>query len=643
MATLQRLEVWTDLQCAGGTRQAILPVDHCTRLATTERITRDDEATLELSKEADAYAYLSVGGVVRLLYTDAAFEEWRISEVHDASQSARTARVSLQSVLFDLNVKDNPMSTTTSGITTLTATYENQTTAQLVTAIMAYAPSWFDVGTVDSTEIIPSITFSSAYPLRALQQLAQAVRDAGADCEVNYRRNGTTGYYADLVTAIGATADEVDVRTAKNLLATVRARRLVDQASSVIPVGASGVVRSGTPATIALAFWRVTSISGSDIELRGLEGCDDPIQYDDEFNGYYLQKSDGTTYTQITDTVASTQKVTVASAASISVGHWLRIVSTSGGNDVVKLTQPTAAAPWTQSKVLSLPQLDDGTNWVWNPRMDRWTAGLPDGWTETDGLSKLTVTEDLTREYFGDRSAKLTFSNPTPGNTASARITSASIPIPPSGTSRTVTASFWIYFDHAGSSFGVRNMLVTCGIVSAGSVTNTTFSSSQPSPTDSWVRIDVTRTGTTTGMTVYVEMNQAGSFGGTPPFIDPAVINVGAVILRDVTTVQPGFIIGSRPAQLWAAGHRYLTAYSTPPTTYQVSFADLGAWDPTAFPYDNVTLGATANVRDTDLNVTTSERIIEVTRDRRNPLASQFTVSTRPPDLVSTLTGIADL
>ena len=46
-------------------------------------------------------------------------------------------------------------------------------------------------------------------------------------------------------------------------------------------------------------------------------------------------------------------------------------------------------------------------------------------------------------------------------------------------------------------------------------------------------------------------------------------------------------------------------------------------------------------MRDTDLSIITSGRIIELTRDRRNPLASAVTVANRPVDLISSLTGLA--
>lgn len=628
MATLQRLEVWTDLQCAGGTRTAILPLDQVTRLVTTERVTREDDGTLELSKDAAAYAHLSVGGVIRLLYTDAAFEEWRIAELSDTSQASRLVQVVLQSVLFELNVRDNPLTSTASNITTLDVSYSNQTPTQLVTAIMAFAPSWFDVGTVTPTTLV-DVSVSSAYPLRALRAVVDALRARGVDCELDFRRNGTTGYYLDLVTTIGSSAATVDVRTAKNLLATTRAKRLAEQATTVIMQGGAGVRRSGTPATIALGFWKVASVSGSDVELRGAEGCPDPILYDDQFNNHYLQKTDGT-YTQITDTVASTQKVTVASAASISANQWLRIVSNSSGDDMVKLSKPTATAPLNQSRIIPISSLTDRTNWCVNPVFTRWTAGAPDDWTETDTAGFATISEESSVVLYGSRSCKVVV-NVTGIPGANVYMASRQMSLPPSASTRDLTASAWLYVDKSLSTgSGHGTFYVEC----AGASASIAYSSIA---TQTWTRINCTASSVTGASRSITVRYQSGSTAHGLTYY------IGAAMLEEVSTAQTTFIVGSQPAFLHAAGNRALGIYSDPPTAYTVSFADLEAWDAAAFPYDNVALGATANVRDTDLSITTSERIVEITRDRRNPLASQLTVSTRPVDLVSTLTGIADL
>jgi len=625
MPTLQRLEVWSDFVAASGTRQAIIPLHAVSRLTTTERTTRDDEGTLELSLDSPGASALAVGAVVRFLFDDASFDEWRVAELVDTSRTNRLLRVQLQCPLFELGVREGPLSTTTSNVTALGATYIGKAPAAHVTTILAAAPTWWTAGTITPT-IPVDLTIDGDMPLGALRKLVSALRAKGVDCELDYRRNGTSGYYVDLVTQIGSGATAVDVRSAKNLLETTRQRSLVQQASRVTTLGASGVRRSGVRATMALAFWRVASVSGSNVELRGLEGCPDPVLYDDQFNGAYLEKTDGT-YTQITDTVASTQVVTVASATGVATNQWLRLVRNSSGDDLVTVANPTAAAPLTQATVLTLDRRTDRTNWCANPIFERWSAGAPVDWTETDTNSYWTVAEDTTRYQFGARSAKCTYVSPG-GTAADVRLAMATRAVPPTGTSRTFVASVWVYRDEAASSY---TQTATVRLSLGATVTDTLWTAL---PANAWTRLEVSRTQTGASVQAYVEL-RVGSVAAT------LVMNVGAMLVEELATPQTDMVLGSDPAFALAAANRYLGIYSTTPTAYRVAFADLAAWDATAFPYDGVRLGATANVRDRDLGIITAARIVELTRDWRNPTASAITAATRPPDLITLLSGIS--
>ena len=625
MASLLRLEVWSDLQCASGTRQAIIPLDQVVRLVDTVRTTRDDEGTLELSKEVAAVSALDMGAVIRYVYDDGSFDEWRIGELEDTSRTSRFVRCSLQSPLLDLNVKAAPVSSTSATVTTLATTFTNKTPAQHAATFITFAPTYFAVGTITPTVVV-DVTVSGYHPLRAFRALVDAIRAKGVDCELDYRRNGTTGYYLDIVTSIGSGI--VDVRTAKNLLETVRTRTLARQASSVTVLGSTGVRRSTVAATTALGFWKVASVSGSDVELRGAEGCPDPIAYDDQFNGAYLEKTDGT-LTQITDTVASTQKVTVASAASVSANQRLRLVKDSTGNDLTTVVNPTATAPRNQSQVLTLSGRTDRTNWAVNPIFANWTAGAPDDWTETDALGYMTVSQETTTYLYGASSAKCVIAQPGGAGIAAASLASRSMAVAPSATSRSWTASVWIYVDKSLST-GTPNG--NFRLVLGGTTTSTTYAAVT---SQTWTRLDATATMTGATVTALLRYD-AGSNAA-----QGLTYYIGGMLLEELASAQASMVVGSEPAFSLAAANRYLRLYSVAPVAYRVAFADLQSWDATAFPYDTVTLGATANVRDTDLSIITSGRIIELTRDRRNPLASAVTVANRPVDLISSLTGLA--
>ena len=65
LVTLLRLEVWSDFQCAGGTRTGFIPVSECQTLVTIERTQHDDEGQLVLSKQSAAASLIETGQVIR--------------------------------------------------------------------------------------------------------------------------------------------------------------------------------------------------------------------------------------------------------------------------------------------------------------------------------------------------------------------------------------------------------------------------------------------------------------------------------------------------------------------------------------------------------------------------------------------------
>jgi len=622
MPTLQRFEVWSDFQCAGGTRQSVIPKDAPSRVVTTQRTTRDDEGSIEISTDAPGASALAVGAALRFLYSDASFDEWRIAELADTSRQDRIVRVTLRCPLLELAVRSAPITTTTSKVTTLSATYANKSPSAHVATILGFGPAWFTAGTITPT-VICDLSLSADFPLGALRKLVSEIRGKGISCELDYRRNGTTGYYVDIITSIGASASTVDVRTGRNLLETTRQRTLIQQASSVTVQGGSGVRRSGVPATIALAFWKVASVSGSDIELRGAEGCPDPIAYDNQYNGAYLEKTDGT-YTLISASVASTQKVTVASAAGIAANQRLRLVRNSTGDDLITVSNPTATAPTNQADILAISTRSDRTNWAANPIFVNWTGSNPDDWTEIDTASVQTISQDTSFAYFGSSSAKSVVN--VPGLVFSAGLQSRTFAIAPSATSRTWQMSAWIYVDKSLSTGTPNGSFYLQGAGTNVSVTYAAIAS------QTWTRLDLTGTATGAAISAQVYYNASGTMGVT--------WWIGGVLIEELSSVQSSMVVGSEPAFALAAANRWLQLYSSPPTAYRVTFANLAEFDAAAFPYDGIEVGALANVRDTDLNITTSARILELTRDWQNPVASAITASTRPPDLITLLSGI---
>lgn len=615
MPVLSRCEVWSTWGCASGVRQGFIPLSEIATLTTTERTQHDDEGQLTMSKESASASLISTGKVVRLLYSDASFTEWIVWSIDDSSKESRVLRIGLRSVLTTLDTGDDVLSETTNAVTTVALEWKALTPTDIVTKILAFAPSWWTAGTITPT-IPVELAPSGWMPLRAFRELVAAIKAQAVACELHYRRNGTTGYYIDLVTAIGSSEPTLDVRTGKNLMGTTRRRDREKHALEVVPLGTGT-----TPTTIGKAWWECTGKSGSVLTMQQPVTGGDMVAFDDQLNGLYLVDDAGARQ-QITDSVALTQELTVASAANFTSGRWYRAVADSSGNDLIRLRKAEATAGTV--RLVTSSTLDGTTNIVSNPAQREW-AGLstdpPDGWTKynTCVLGR-TTTAGLW--LYGGKSCRVSGTVTTEGGLNSPSV-SLFVPTWQEG----VVGSMWVYGVTLQDSPQVA--LYVDGVQRAvASVTSAALGA--------WQRVDVTYA--MPGLkgavrTFFMRFFFTLTTGAGDCYVDSAQI-------ARSDSASP-FVEGSNPAKLWALGNQYLTTYSTEPTSYGVTFADLNQWDPTGFPYDTVALGQTASVYDSDLGITTSGRIIELKRDWKNPLASHLTISSRPEEFVSLLTGIA--
>lgn len=615
MVSLVRLEVWSTYQCAGGVREAFIPLSEAETLTTVERVQHDDEGLLVLSKESAAASSIDTDSVIRFLFSDGSFTEWPVWTIDDSSRESRVMRVTLRSVLTTLDTGAAVLSETISGVTTVDLEWKALTPTEIVSKILTFAPTYWTAGTVTPT-IPVDLEPSGWMPLRAFRELVTAVRSQAVSCELHYRRNGTAGYFIDVVTTIGSAEPDLDVRTAKNLLGTSRRRDREKYAVDVVPLG------SGDPrGTIARAYWEVTAKSTNVLTMQQPVTGGQMIGFDDQLNTSCYMVDDTGTAQQITDCVGgATQTVTVASGTNFTVGRWYRVVADSSGNELIHLRKSFATAG--PLRPVESSTIDGTTNLQANPAMRVWTGSAsdaPDGWTNSGLTIARTTTSGLW--LFGGKSARC--SAASSGQLFSPNL---SIYIPSWVTA--ITGSVWAKAVALGnqSFVSLQYDSADLGAVATGIATCSTTE---------FQRFDITRTtGFTTGGVHAFRMRILLQGVSAPDYyIDAVQITFAGA--------ASAFAEGSNPAKLWALGNQYLSSYSTAPTSYGVTFADLGQWDPNGFPYDTVALGQTANVRDTDLGVTTAGRIIELRRDWKQPLRSHLTITSRPEEFVSLLTGIA--
>ena len=580
MARLLRLEVWTKFQCDGGTREAVLALQDCSVLTGTERVTREDVVTLTVPKASEASASLALGRVIRFAYDDASFSEWRIHELVDASgRDGGTYRVTCRGLLYEL--RDLALiASTASGILSTGIAFDGKTASEVVATLLTYLPGWWAAGTIAPTTAVSLSVASDATPLRVLRELVTTLNAAGDACELDVRRNGTTGYYIDLPTAIGASAGTADVRTAKNILRTDRTRSRETMANRIYPRGSDGC-------SIEYAYWRVTSVSGSDVEVRQAESGAPAILYDDQLNGLYLENDTGTRV-QITDSVASTSTATVTSAAGFSANEWCRIVADSAGTGIAKIDYPLAVS----TKVQIVEGGEDGTtNLCDNPYMSRWpgsTSAAPTGWTSSAGG---TYTRNSTATYIqrGTYSCRCQFSA---GSQYLETVVANVLP----GRGTTYSAKVALYRVSGGLQVLLNNQAGTnLALVSVPG-------------TVGWHEITITGAGVgaATGLVLRVQ-----STGAAECYVDSAQLTVGAA--------QSAWTLGSGPAALYRRALLYLEDNAFEPTRYVFSVADLNRLSPSEWPYDELVLGGSVRITNTELGITTTSRVTELTRNYLNP------------------------
>lgn len=610
MTALQHCELWSSYQCDSGTRQAVILPSQITSLVTTERTTREDSGELVLEADVPAVDYLTDGVVLRLQFDDASFREYRVQVVDDGNNGS-AVRCRLRTPLMELQAS-GVLYETTALVHTVDLEWKSLAPSTIVDQILTFCPSWWDAGTITPT-IAVDLAPSAWNPLRALRGLVDAIRAQGVTCELDFRRNGTTGYYIDIVTEIGSSASALDVRPAKNLHNLTRSKDREKYAASVIPIG------SGNPrATIGGAWFECTAKSGSTLTLQQPVTGGNVIAFDGQLDGMYLVDDAGVS--QLISNSGTDQQVDVASATNFTSGRWYRPASDSSDTQVLRL--PKAPATTWPCLTIESPSLTAYTNFADNPAMREWSGASsdpPDNWTK-GGTYTITKTTTTGLWVYGGQSCKCAISG------TNRTLTSPAVSFYVPAYASTVYFALWLYMESTADA-----SLIYVDWCRDTTILATQDFATLAVPTGSWTTLAYTASlsGLTDAVRSFkVRVGSGASSGNVTMYVDSVRIALNGA---------PEFLEGSDPAKLWAFGNRYLTTYGTVPVRYDASFADLGLIDPTGFPYDSIEIGQTARVTEPELAVTTTARIHELTRDWRRPDRSRLTISTRPDDLTNYL------
>lgn len=408
-----RAEVWNNFEAAAGTRLAIIP--DVLDLEDRESVSEGQGLTLVLPINSPAQPYIAARYVLRTVFADDSVREYRILTANAGSDlTVSVDGVDPRVVLGDLVIyrTEGDGSHTYAFGDGMVLTAAEHLSKVILPALAAEGYTWIAAGTIDPTQPI-DLVYNYATPLQAILALAVGY-------EFRLRRNGTTQYLVDILTRIGSTAATRYVRAGRDLLSL---RRTLDGAPIATRVLPKGMDEGGVNASMAEAQWKVTAFTAStDVTLADPLGGDGPLLKNDQLNGFYLEKANGSRVL-ISDSVAATQKILVADTTNVAVNDLVKIRKTSGGEVLDYLQDPVYGAPvagggyGVQTKVLDTPDLPSTVNLLGNPAMRTYTTATnapPDTWgvIPGSGLAAANVDKDTGAANWrvGGQSAKLVLS-----------------------------------------------------------------------------------------------------------------------------------------------------------------------------------------------------------------------------------------
>ena len=292
MSSIERLELWTDLAPAGGTRRALV----ANWIACSEEVTLEGDNTMTVTLLRDNPALVTLAtlagssnaepqAVLRAVYGDGTFQERRIEADEERDDAGWvTFALVARGMLHELSMRgmvfrEHPDGTRTYHFQASGLTAAQHITNYILPALLEAGQAFWDVGTIESTDPI-TIVYSADSPLAALRKLETAT-----GLELVPPRFVAPSYRMELVTQVGASARIVRVHANVNLLATGFGRSAADVANRIYGFGADDPEVGR--ATMGGNAWNVTNIRTSAgntfLTLEDPAGGPGPVAFDHQF------------------------------------------------------------------------------------------------------------------------------------------------------------------------------------------------------------------------------------------------------------------------------------------------------------------------------------------------------------------------
>lgn len=607
---LRRVESWTDWKAAGGTREYV--VDNVLACKSNTTLL-SDRLSLVLAIGNPALEYLLTRTVIRLDESDSVYDEWKIVDRStDEQQGIVTINAaSLRSTDFSeaaVIERDDSDGVVVFDFESLGLPPAEHIAQWVLPALAAAGITWIGIGTIDPIAPI-DLTFEWDTPLAALLHIADVT-----SCELDLRRNGDIGYLIDLVSKINEVSQRADLRVDKNLVNITADEDTIDQATRVYPRGST---TDDGSATMSRALWIVDAVALNVVTLADPAGGSGPLQFDDQLNGFYLRKADGT-LTQVTACNAAAQEVTVADATGMAVGDLIQFRFDSTGKDLTFLEDPFARADFgVKASIKDLPDTPGTNNLITNPFLRDWLGALPAGWSS---VGSPTITKQTAAPYtaLGGASLKVEGAASGDGVVTDARALFVSLEHPyVSGYAR-----IWV----ASGSVRVELVLTTPD----GERTLPVAAVASNSVLGQWEDLGVS------GIDAIELAATAAAIRIVQNGTTPAVFYVDAGQLTESPSQEP-LVEGSGGTILWQAANEILRTSSLPKVQYTVPLVDLEQLDPVKWAESALVIGAPARVRSPRLAVDVLTRILEVNRDYLEARATSVVLSNKFADLTDFL------
>lgn len=411
------LTIYTDLQCAGGSPVVDIPDVVSGRLVEGVDNGTEDSLAFGVPKSSPALASLVAASkrVIRVWFNDGSFSEWPLAK--DASPYVGgdgIVQITCEPAVIRLAQIGLMAQLGTGGLRTFDEAYAGLTPTQYIDAVItrltALGASWVARGTIDPTMLL-DLTWSYATPLAVVLQVRDGVKAKGATCEFDFRRNGTSGYYIDLLTQIASSATVPEFRAQKSITELQYARNRTRQATVAQPKGA--VDATGYPGTMARARWTVSSVNGGAkrLTLADPAGGAGPIAFDDQLNGKYLYRERTGRSFLIVDTLKATQEIELSdvspfAAHTVTAPEYVSfrdtepstgtrsIGSTStAGSTVLEVTGVAGAVLSCREYSVGTDVLDIDDRFVdWRAERASFVLATSVSWSVTDRLDCASVT-----------------------------------------------------------------------------------------------------------------------------------------------------------------------------------------------------------------------------------------------------------